>query len=172
MIVHSADCRYPECAGVSHTEDPDFAARLAYLADMNDGLVRNPVPWRELSPEERDEYRRAVQGLARQGAVQHIEYERAKQVRKGFSGPHDDRHTDQELVTVAIAYAVLAVMQQTRADAADALDGHPPLTELGWPAGEWTWLPERTPTENLIKAGALIAAEIDRLTRVRGVLSG
>ena len=143
----------------------DYAAILAYQADCNDGLVPDPLPWNQLDPGTRNGYRRAVEGLAQQGAVTEIEYERLKQVKKGYNADHDDKYTDAQLVAMAMAYAVLGVMQQTRPDAAMVLHGYPPVTEFTWPSPDIAWRPESTPEQNLIKAAALLAAEIDRLFR-------
>lgn len=153
---------------MSPDADPDFAARSARDADVADGLVP-AARWEDLDQAERNTYRRAVEGLGYQSGIPSINRERWRQIRAhNFFGPHDDAHTDSELVAAAIAYATVSVMQQTRADAAGMLCGHPPPTSFGWPAG-WTWHPEPTSRENLIKAGALIAAELDRLARAEGM---
>lgn len=98
------------------------------------------------------------------GAVE-IRVERYRQiVAEGLVPEHDDQHTDGELIEAALAYATLAAMQETRPDVLGPLDGFPPPTGFGWPS-DWTWKPADTARQNLIKAGALIAAEIDRLDR-------
>lgn len=148
--------------------DPDFAARMAHAADVADGLAQ-PAEWDELDQSERNSYRRAVQGLGNQGGVALIERERWRQISAaGFTGVHDDRYTDSELVAAALCYATLAIMQQTRLDAAEMLAGFPPIAGYGWPPG-WDWRPEPTSYANLVKAGALIAAELDRLSRLEEV---
>lgn len=81
-----------------------------------------------------------------------IAAERARQVSgEGYSDAHDDHYTDRELTRAAVAYALGAT---DREDADDY-----------WPRG-WA---ERKPTDSeigdLVKAGALIAAEIDRIQR-------
>lgn len=38
---------------------------------------------------------------------------------------------------------------------------------MGWPFNRKEWKPSSDPIRNLVKAGALIAAEIDRLHRVK-----
>lgn len=85
-----------------------------------------------------------------------IAAERHRQEREeGWSPSHDDDHDDGELVDAAIAYAAAAT-----GDADDVI-------ELGlWPwHGEW-WKPSPAdPYRDLAKAGALIAAEIDRRQR-------
>lgn len=63
-----------------------------------------------------------------------------------------------ELIEGAIAYAVAAHDQVTGATIPD----HPPYT---WPWADEEWHPGADAVANLVKAGALIAAEIDRLLR-------
>ena len=78
-----------------------------------------------------------------------IAEERERQIAvKGWTAEHDDHHQDGELVAAAMVYA----------DRAD-----PPLAE--WPWGEEPAGLGADRIRDLTKAGALIAAEIDRLTR-------
>lgn len=85
-----------------------------------------------------------------------IAQERRRQIDKeGFSATHDDRHEHGELVLAAIAYAE-----------ADEVDLGSIFTAAFsfWPWDACWWKP-RDRISNLIRAGALIAAEIDRLQR-------
>ena len=66
---------------------------------------------------------------------------------EGWTPEHDDEHTDGELASAAAAYIFP--------------DGH----DHFWPWDESWWKPSDDPIRNLAKAGALIAAEIDRLQR-------
>lgn len=78
--------------------------------------------------------------------------ERIRQVEKeGWTHLHDDEHDNGELVDAAICYL-----------------GHVNVAEPspGWPFDEMWWKPEDREA-NLIRAGALIAAELDRLYRCR-----
>lgn len=92
-----------------------------------------------------------------------IAEERTRQILvEGWTAEHDDIHTDCQLLDAAICYGGLAGSQMLDKDkgseAKAALLG-------GWPwASEW-WKPSEDPIRNLVKAGALIAAEIDRLQR-------
>lgn len=151
------------------TVDIDFWARMARSADVAAGRVP-PGRWDDLGPDEQDVYRRAVGGLG--GAwldsrgVTAIRRERVRQIaEERFSAEYDDRHSDGELVEAALAYATLAVMQLVRGDAHRMLDRYPPLTGFCWPDG-FEWKPAATVRDNLVKAGALIAAEVDRLDRL------
>lgn len=81
--------------------------------------------------------------------VELIAAERERQVSvEGWKPEHDDTHTDQQLLDAAIAYA------------------DPSLADIAWPWDIKWWKPSDDPVRNLVKAGALIAAEIDRLQRV------
>lgn len=89
-----------------------------------------------------------------------IEAARDSQVERGYTPEHDTEHTRSELAKAAFAYLHLCRLQLNRPlrtqDIIDAKDAYWP-----WPDG---WNPSASdPIKNLAKAGALIAAEIDRL---------
>jgi len=95
-----------------------------------------------------------------------IRFERWRQlVFKGFSFDHDDRHVDGELAMAALAYTEAGIVSQIRPDVSVYLSS-PPLTGWGWPWQHSEWKPSDDPIENLVRAGALTAAEIDRLLRL------
>lgn len=93
--------------------------------------------------------------------VELIAHERARQLCvEGWTPDHDDTHTNGELAAAGACYANAAKYQ------AQGL-GHelPPAGFPGsWMVNGW-WKPSADPIRNLVKAGALIAAEIDRLKR-------
>lgn len=73
---------------------------------------------------------------------------------EGYSYTHDDSHVNFEMTRSAVAYALHAT--GSRDAAADY-----------WPFGSCEWKPNAdNPVRDLVKAGALIAAEIDRLQRL------
>ena len=77
--------------------------------------------------------------------IELIHLERSRQVAcEGFSPEHDDEHTNRALIQAALCYI--------KGDA------------TGWPWEPRWWKP-KSRVRNLVKAGALIAAEIDRLQR-------
>lgn len=82
-----------------------------------------------------------------------IEIEREKHVGLGWDAEHDDTHKDEELRDAGIAYAVVC---DDRAD-------DPPAC---WPFEITMFRRSSDKARNLVKAGAFIAAEIDRLRRV------
>jgi len=101
----------------------------------------------------------------RMSGSQMIDNERTRQITsEGWTAQHDDEHDDAQLVEAARAYtwAALCVVK-FRAFSLDIK-----LLPNDWPK-EWDkgwWKPSDDPIRNLTKAGALIAAEIDRLQRM------
>jgi hypothetical protein len=85
-----------------------------------------------------------------------IAAERQRQIEvECWAADHDDRYVCRELVLAAQCYA--------SASGVSVADAHIPDA---WPwAGKW-WKP-KDPISNLARAGALIAAEIDRLQRIK-----
>jgi hypothetical protein len=95
------------------------------------------------------------------GGVGRIAAERTRQMDKEGWGPaHDDTHTDGQLSGAAACYAIAGN------EAANGFTSHHPRPAL-WPWSRDWWKPSPDPIRNLEKAGALIAAEIDRLLRAR-----
>lgn len=121
--------------------------------------------------------------------VERIERERAHQIDIGWSGDHDDCHADGELLQAAALYlqaaliverapeeqaivcAVMGRLDETSPAfaALNRMIRNPARYHFGWDrvpdAWPWedSWKPSPTAVRNLEKAGALIAAEIDRL---------
>lgn len=93
--------------------------------------------------------------------VELIRKERARQRAakgEGWSAAHDDGHTRGELAMAAAVYAMPDQMRE------QTILGRS-LRSLLWPwPGEWKPVRDDRIRE-LVKAGALIAAEIDRLQR-------
>lgn len=90
--------------------------------------------------------------------------ERSRQIEKeGWSSAHDDGHDMGELAEAAISYACLAIAQVMGEPKADYVNNHENWSQ--WPFDAEWWKPSHDPILNLTKAGALIAAEIDRLQR-------
>lgn len=88
-----------------------------------------------------------------------ISQERRRQVSaEGWSAEHDDAYTRLELVRAAVAYALYGVGQKV-------------VDDSFWPWHLDWWKPSDR-RRNLVKAGALIAAEIDRLHRVDAAHGG
>jgi hypothetical protein len=127
--------------------------------------------------------------------IERIRIERSRQTHvEGYTAEHDDIEHGIEgrgvgdLVAAAQCYALFAWWQvNTTAEAKDARrscgwtrsmvddilldDDHGIGTAVQWPWDENDWKPADDPVRNLEKAGALIAAEIDRLLRERAVVA-
>jgi hypothetical protein len=101
-------------------------------------------------------------GPSIEAGINAIVAERTKQFNvKGWTAEHDDAHIFGALARAATCYVETAAVQSERS-----------LTELpacyihkNWPWERDSWKVSNDPVRNLEKAGALIAAEIDRLKR-------
>jgi hypothetical protein len=95
-----------------------------------------------------------------------IAAERQRQLSvKGWTSDHDDLHRDGSMAMAAACYAVLSrglAVGLTFEEAAEVAFG---ADDENWPWGAPWWKPSHNQIRNLEKAGALIAAEIDRLLR-------
>ena len=120
--------------------------------------------------------------------VELIAEERQRQIEvEGYIIEHDLQHGEGELLDAASAY-ITPNIKRPRLDVTHELDCQPPyafiydqpssdgtvhkmriLPPPAWPWGEQYWKP--TPSDRvreLVKAGALIAAAIDRLQALKG----
>ena len=101
--------------------------------------------------------------------IELIAAERARQVEKeGWTSEHDDEHNNEELALAACYYALPAPLTVTYGR------GEYIIKPNSLFPGEWSeeWMKRSNDRiRNLVKAGALIAAEIDRLQR-RAVAAG
>lgn len=83
--------------------------------------------------------------------------ERHRQIREeGWSPEHDDTHELGELAMAATCYAEMSVCHYAFPDQFDILNR--------WPWSHEWWKPE-TPRRDLVRAAALLLAEIERLDR-------
>ena len=93
--------------------------------------------------------------------VETIAAERQRQIDvEGWTPEHDDQHDRGELAAAAECYAALASDQENDIPRSSEVPLQFPF------APEW-WKPSNNPERNLAKAGALVAAELDRLRRKR-----
>lgn len=100
--------------------------------------------------------RAPAEGAAGPSSITLIVAERRRQVEaEGWTAAHDDEHAAGELAVAAACYAIPA----SRRDCGSHID-YPAL----WPWDPSWWKPGDRVRE-LVKAGALVAAEIDRLQR-------
>jgi hypothetical protein len=90
-----------------------------------------------------------------------ITAERERQIAvEGWSAEHDDRHADGQMALAAVCYAAPCPIY-VKTDIDDGFHFHD-----AWPWDlEWDKRHKHTRLRQLAIAGALIAAEIDRLLR-------
>lgn len=103
----------------------------------------------------------------RNSAIEDIAAERQRQIEtEGWTPEHDDVHADGgELSRAAACYAAHAsAFQRVTVDLTAYRTADPARHDYGWPWSSSWWKPS-TPRRDLVKAGALIVAEIERLDR-------
>ena len=90
-----------------------------------------------------------------------VERERQKHV-EGWTPEHDEEHDDGDLARAAHCYRIIGngSLGHNLPDADQSDAGMP----QGWPWAKQWWKP-KTRLRNLVRAGALYQAEIDRLAR-------
>lgn len=95
-------------------------------------------------------------------ALDDIAAERARQIQsEGWTPQHDDNHWYGELAQAAACYALESSAKGLRTGRTRWIDA---FVTAAWPwAGEW-WKPSDR-RRDLVKAGSLIVAEIERLDR-------
>jgi hypothetical protein len=119
-----------------------------------------PLPAAPLNLEQPTESSSVPQDAA--SGISLIAEERHRQITvKRWSPEHDEAHDNGEIAMAAQAYIDGARKASHGIEMPYMMS--PPAA---WP-WDWTWWkPSKRPIRNLVKAGALIAAEIDRLQRV------
>lgn len=100
-------------------------------------------------------------------ALELIRKERERQISKeGYDADHDGHHIRGELSEAAAAYAKCTSAMLRGADA-DEFPADMMVDAGDWPFEESAWKLTDDPIRNLVKAGALIVAELDRLIAER-----
>jgi hypothetical protein len=92
-------------------------------------------------------------------ALDDIAIERRRQIEvENWSLYHDDSHTEREMAIAAACYAAAPPMVRIEREWVK------PDTPKDWP-WHFSWWKPSTQRRNLVKAAALIVAEIERLDR-------
>ena len=100
------------------------------------------------------------------GVIAEIAAERQRQIEaEGWTPGHDDEHTDGAMAQAAAAYAYATTLPERIRRYVTGIysienDG---ILSTIWPKG-WKWKP-KDPRRDLIRAAALVAAELERLDR-------
>lgn len=107
--------------------------------------------------------------------AEYILEERKRQIEEeGWTAEHDDEYTEGQLVDAACCYALFSAsgyMKGLREIRRRHFDRFLKILDIYWPWDRKWWKPSCTDDINgrileCIKAGALMAAEIDRLKRL------
>jgi hypothetical protein len=104
-------------------------------------------------------------------AIEEISAERRRQIEKeGWSLEHDDRHTDGSMAAAAACYAMPWIEKEERFTDGGGDNGRGSVGRYRvpkyWPS-QWSpyWWKPKGRRYDLVRAGALIVAEIERLDR-------
>lgn len=106
--------------------------------------------------------------------IEEIAAERRRQIVEGVTPEHDDKHEFGDIALAAAAYCCAGTARGRQGDISVGRLGKQVYIRGGWFdivlllwPWETGWFKPTTPRRNLIKAAALIVAEIERLDRVR-----
>lgn len=136
-------------------------AQGVYREDHDHFPVQNT--WETATETVRNGWRSMVESVlavypANDGVTGEIAAERSRQIEaEGWSPEHDDLYERHELVRAAETY-----LEAGRLEAITAAGLTRLLAKWPWAA---SWFKPRDPRRNLVKAAALIVAEIERLDR-------
>lgn len=147
--VALAICKSRTCEGVSCCQWPANMGRVNCNAKSGayDEAARAAIA--ALSPQLFD-------STAQTSALKDVAAERQRQIEKeGWTSLHDDQHDTGEMARAAACYALSAGPEKV-SDLS--------LIHKLWP-WEWVWFKPRSKREDLVRSGALILAEIERLDR-------
>lgn len=92
-----------------------------------------------------------------QAAVDVLEERLRQHDMEGWTPEHDDQHTNEELANAAASYAM--------SDDKRCMEIGEDAREHLWPWDKSWWKPSENRRRDLVRAGALILAEIERLDR-------
>lgn len=93
--------------------------------------------------------------------INDVSEERLRQItEEGFNSERDDTYHPGTLGSAGASYALAAVAQLLLGDSKEDVSKVPDF----WPWSDETWRPD-DPRRNLVKAAALLIAEIDRMDR-------
>lgn len=96
-------------------------------------------------------------------ATRDVLAERRRQIElEGWTPAHDDQHSDSELALAAGCYCESAARPRLLQKAPDSAFALPKLWPRSW---SLNWWKPKDPRRDLVRAAALIIAEIERLDR-------
>ena len=87
-----------------------------------------------------------------------IQKERERQIEEeGWTEEHDKHHTTEEFIKAAIAYLMYNIDSK--------VTDYKYVAKVSWWPWDKQWYKPKTKLRNLVRAGALIAAAIDKLQK-------
>lgn len=155
--------KYASPKTIRELTTPRGQSSSPWVEDQAGYRVHDYLDWNPSQAEEQRDREAWNGGVRPITGVDLIAEERIRQMTlEGWTPQHDDQHWEGTMTAAACCYATLA-WRQVDGTIRISVDGMPPPS--GWPwEAEW-WKPNDDPVRNLAKAGALIAAELDRLQR-------
>lgn len=139
----------------------EFARRMVHNPKEREWAVQYAMRTRtdDLREKRQEQVARDIRACQmRMGGAGVIADERYRQIHEeGFTAARDDSYVKGELARAAMAYAEPGVNSKS----GGVISMWPATWDIAW------WKPSDDPVRNLIRAGALIAAEIDRHYRLR-----
>lgn len=149
-------------------EQPDLNFQLLLLAERSCSLLEDWIQHTSVRDQDLDDQIKATREVLEaqsptwSSAVRELLAERRRQVREeGYTLDRDNQYTEGQLAEAASSYAFWAEPCSQRPETLNDLRVKPPAL--------WPWAPESWKPTNqrlmLIKAGALILAELERLDR-------
>ncbi|EOV5314146.1 hypothetical protein [Klebsiella pneumoniae] len=153
---HFAECADPETAWKAQQDKIDALVEALEKAQTERDEFRNRLKLERSILEDADKCIAELESRTVTAAAVDVLAERQRQVTaEGWTAERDDGYQNSELADAAACYAMHAHNQGFS-------------TPAHWPWSQ-DWWKQTSPRRDLVKAGALILAEIERLDRADGI---
>ncbi|MEH4863443.1 hypothetical protein [Klebsiella quasipneumoniae] len=153
---HFAECADPEIAWKAQQDKIDALVEALEKAQTERDEFRNRLKLKRSILEDADKRIAELESRTVTAAAADVLAERQRQVTaEGWTAERDDGYQNSELADAAACYAIHAHNQGFS-------------TPAHWPWSQ-DWWKQTSPRRDLVKAGALILAEIERLDRAAGI---
>ncbi|HHG0599364.1 TPA: hypothetical protein ACPYKD_004366 [Klebsiella pneumoniae] len=153
---HFAECADPETAWKAQQDKIDALVEALEKAQTERDEFRNRLKLERSILEDADKRIAELESRTVTAAAADVLAERQRQVTaEGWTAERDDGYQNSELADAAACYAIHAHNQGFS-------------TPAHWPWSQ-DWWKQTSPRRDLVKAGALILAEIERLDRAAGI---
>lgn len=146
-------------------EDAKLNSRLKELTKALQDMIKMAEPFYSINSPKMLNAKQVLKdtGLTEKPGIELIAEERQRQIKvEGWSAMHDSDHDYDQLATAGAVYALPDRLRHNINRSGDLMPSLWP-----WERKWWKPVPDNRIRE-LVKAGALIAAEIDRLSRITG----